>query len=253
MVDGLHVAVAGGAGVLAGGINAIAGGGTLISFPALQAVGLSSLDANVTNLVALTPSYLAGSYAQRADLDGQGATVRRLSVVAGAGALAGSVLLVEVSASTFKVVVPFLILLSCAALLVQGRLRALLERRRAARTGPVRERFLEYVTLFLSSVYGGFFGAGLGIMLLAVLGLFSDDAWARLNALKQVLSLIVSVVASAFLAFSGHVVWTLAGVVAVGGIVGGFAGGRLVRVVNPSVLRVLVVLFGVAVAIHYWV
>lgn len=253
MVDGLHYAVAAGAGVLAGGVNAIAGGGTLISFPALQAIGLSSIDANVTNLVALTPGYLAGSYAQRADLEGQGPTVRRLSLVAGAGALGGSILLVEVAASAFKAVVPFLILLSCAALLLQGRLRALLEARRAARTGPARERSLEYVVLFLSSVYGGFFGAGLGIMLLAVLGLFSDDAWARLNARKQILSLIISAVASAFLAFSGHVVWTLAGVVAVASIVGGFAGGRVVRVVNPAVLRFFVVCFGIAVAIHYWV
>ena len=253
MVDGFHYAVAAGAGLIAGGVNAIAGGGTLISFPALQAIGLSSIDANVTNLVALSPAYLAGSYAQKADLEGQGRAIRQLSLVAGSGALVGSILLVEVAATTFKAVVPFLILLSCAALLLQGRLRAVLEARRAARTGPLRERPLEMVSLFVSSVYGGFFGAGLGIMLLAVLGLFSEDVWTRLNARKQVLSLIISVVASAFLAFSGHVMWTLAAVVAVAGVLGGFAGGRVVRMVNPTVLRVVVVVFGVAVAVHYWV
>jgi uncharacterized protein len=253
VVDGLQYAAAAGAGVLAGGINAIAGGGTLISFPALQAIGLSSIDANVTNIVALTPGYLAGSYAQRADLDGQAAAVRRLGLVAGAGALVGSILLVEVAASTFKAVVPFLILVSCGALLAQGRLRLFLATRRAEREGPARDRPVEYVTLFLSSVYGGFFGAGLGIMLLAVLGLFSDDTWARLNARKQLLSLLISAVAATFLAFSGHVAWGLAGVMAVAGILGGFAGGRLVRVINPTVLRVVVVLFGIGVAIHYWV
>lgn len=253
MVDGLHYAVAAGAGILAGGINAVAGGGSLVSFPALQAVGLSSIDANITNIVALTPGYLAGSYAQRADLEGQGAAIRKLGLLAGAGALVGSILLVEVAASTFRVVVPYLILMSCAALLVQGRLRAMLEARRAAHTGPPRERYLEYIGLFFSSVYGGFFGAGLGIMLLAVLGLFSDDAWARLNARKQVLSLLISAVAAVFLAFSGHVSWTFAAVVAVASIIGGFVGGRMVPLINPSVLRIVVVVFGIGVAIHYWV
>lgn len=253
MVSGLEYAFAAGAGLLAGGVNAIAGGGTLVSFPALQAVGLSSIDANVTNIVALTPGYLAGSYAQRSDLRGQARAARTLGVAAGLGGLVGSVLLVVVTGRAFSEVVPFLILLSCVMLLVQGRLRTLLEARRAAQARPLGDGHVERVGVFCCGVYGGFFGAGLGIMLLAVLGLFTNDPLNRVNVLKQVLSLVISVLASAFLAFSGHVAWNLAAVVAAASLVGGFLGGRVAHRVNPTVLRVLVVLLGVAVAIHFWV
>ncbi|MGH9091629.1 MAG: sulfite exporter TauE/SafE family protein [Acidimicrobiales bacterium] len=253
MVSGLDYAFAAGAGLLAGGVNAIAGGGTLISFPALQAIGLTSIDANVTNIVALTPGYLAGSYAQRGDLSGQARTARLLGVAAGLGGLVGSVLLVTVTGSTFSAVVPYLILLACAALLAQGWLRTLLEARRATQARPLGDGHLERAGVFCCGVYGGFFGAGLGIMLLAVLGLFTNDALNRVNVLKQVLSLVISLLASAFLAFSGHVAWGLAGAVAVASVAGGFLGGRMVHLVNPVVLRVLVVLLGVAVAVHFWV
>jgi uncharacterized protein len=252
MTSGLDYAFAAGAGLLAGGVNAIAGGGTLISFPALQAIGLSSLDANVTNIVALTPGYLAGTYAQRQDLVGQARAARRLGVAAGLGGLVGSVVLVTVTGKTFSDVVPYLILLACAALVAQNRIRGLLEARRAAHTRPLGDGHLERAAVFCMGVYGGFFGAGLSIMFLAVLGLFTDDPLNRVNALKQVLSLVVSVLASAFLVFTGHVVWGVAAVVAAACIVGGFLGGRMAHRVNPTVLRVLVVLLGVAVAIHYW-
>lgn len=253
MTSGLDYAFAAGAGVLAGGVNALAGGGTLISFPALRAIGLSSLDANVTNIVALTPGYLAGSTAQRRDLAGQARVARRLGVAAGLGGLVGSVLLVTVTGDTFSEVVPFLILLACATLLAQGRIRTVLEARRAAHARPLGDGHLERAGVFCIAVYGGFFGAGLSIMLLALLGMFTDDPLNRVNVLKQVLSLVVSVLASAFLAFSGHVAWGLAGVVAAASLVGGFTGGRMVHLVHPVVLRVLVVLLGVAVAVHYWV
>jgi uncharacterized protein len=253
VVSGLDYALAAGAGLLAGGVNAIAGGGTLISFPALQGIGLSAIDANVTNIVALTPGYLAGSYAQREDLVGQARAARRLSVTAGLGGLAGSVLLVTVTGSTFSEVVPFLILLACGALLAQGRIRSLLEARRVAQARPLGDGRLEHAGVFFVGAYGGFFGAGLGIMLLALLGLFTADPLNRVNVLKQVLSLVVSLLASAFLVFSGHVAWGLAGVVAATSTVGGFLGGRVAHLVNPAVLRLLVVLLGVAVAVHYWV
>lgn len=252
MTSGLDYAFAAGAGLLAGGINAVAGGGTLISFPALQAIGLSPLDANITNIVALTPGYLAGSYAQRRDLTGQARAARQLGVAAGLGGLVGSVVLVTVTGATFSDVVPFLMLLACAALVAQNRIRSLLEARRAAHARPLGDGHLERAGVFLIGVYGGFFGAGLSIMYLAVLGLFTDDPLNRVNALKQVLSLVVSVLASAFLVFSHHVAWNLAGVVAAACIVGGFLGGRVAHRVNPTVLRFLVVLLGVAVAVHYW-
>ncbi|HLI16625.1 MAG TPA: sulfite exporter TauE/SafE family protein [Acidimicrobiales bacterium] len=248
-----HYLVAAGAGLLAGLVNAVAGGGTLISFPALQAVGLPAVGANVTNIVALTPGYLAGSLAQRADLEGRLRRARRLSVLAALGGLAGSLLLVSIPARAFRAAVPFLLLASCGLLVVQDALRARLARR-ARHEGADRlpPELGLWAGVFLAAVYGGFFGAGLGIMLLAILGLFSEDTLARNNALKQALSLVISLVASCFLAFSGHVVWSLAAVMAVTGIVGGALGGRFARVARPGLLRALVVAFGIAVAVRYW-
>ena len=251
----LGYVLAGGAGCIAGAVNAVAGGGTLVSFPALQALGLPPVRANVTNIIALTPGYAAGTYAQRADLTGQ-ATALPLGAAAAAGGLVGSVLLIRTAAPEFRTVVPFLILFSCALLVVQDRLRTLVARRSEGRPPPGKSRrrgAARQVGVFFTSVYGGFFGAGLGIMLLAVLGLFSADSLPRLNALKQALSFVIGVVASAFLAFSGHVAWTFVAVIVPTSVIGGLAGGRVAHLVSPGLLRAVVVLLGLAVAIRYWV
>jgi uncharacterized protein len=266
---GLAYPAAAGAGLLAGAINAVAGGGTLISFPVLQGLGLPAVRANITNIVALTPGYVSGTHAQRSDLAGQRRRLRSLVPVAAAGGLLGSILLVVVSAATFKRVVPFLILVACAALLGQNRLRAITNRNKsasthatdttAARSCSTHEndeptaRAVEKVSIFGCAVYGGFFGAGLGIMLLGVLGLFSDSGLIRANAVKQALSIVIGVIAAAFLAFSRHVEWTYAAIVAVASTLGGTLGGRFVSAVNPVVLRIGVVLLGCAVAVRYWV
>lgn len=250
-MTGLGYGIAAGAGLLAGGVNALAGGGTLVSFPALQFIGLSSINANVTNIVALTPGYAAGSAAQRGDLEGQGSRLRALGVVSGVGGLLGSVLLVVVAAKTFQVVVPFLILLGCLALAVQRPLRRRLEARQADRPRK-GHALLERLVVFGCSLYGGFFGAGLGIMLLAILGLFTDAPIARVNALKSLLSFFINLVAAVFFAFSGHVQWLLVPVMAAASLVGGNVGGRLARIVNGTVLRYFVVVVGAAVAISFW-
>lgn len=260
MTSGLDYGIAAGAGLVAGGINAMAGGGSLVSFPVLHFIGLSSIDANVTNIVGLTPGYAAGSYGQRADLEGQLHRVPGLGIAAGLGALTGSILLVTVAVHSFTTVVPYLILLACGALACQDRVRRLVEGRRApagssdsSEAPPAVGRgHLQRAVVYVTCIYGGFFGAGLGIMLLAVLGFFSAESLVRINALKQVLSLIVSVCAAAVLSFTGHMAWGLAGALAGACVIGGFIGGRLVRHVNPTVLRVLVVAYGVAVAVHYW-
>ena len=247
---------AGLAGFAAGGVNALAGGGTLITFPVLVGVGLSPIRANVTNLIALTPGYASGTIAQREDLSGQGRHVRALLPVAAAGGLLGSIVLVLTSAHAFKVAVPFLIVMSCTLLVAQGKVRAFVSRREAIlakdRHGE-RPTALMLAGVFLSAVYGGYFGAGLGIMLLAVLGLFSEERLPRLNAVKQALSFVISLVASLFLAFSSHVSWGFVAVIVPTSILGAFVGGKVVRVVHPSVLRVVVVGVGLAVAIRYWV
>jgi hypothetical protein len=253
----LGYVLAGGAGCVAGVVNAVAGGGTLVSYPALQALGLSPVRANVTNIISLTPAYAAGTYAQRADLAGQATRTLKLGAFAAAGGLTGSVLLVLTSAHEFREVVPFLILFSCGLLLVQERLRTAVTRRHVSSGTAARPHHhpsaAMRVGVFFSSVYGGFFGAGLGIVLLGFLGLFSDDKLPRLNAVKQALSFVVGVAASAFLAFSGHVAWTFVAVMVPTSMIGGMAGGRVVHFVSPRVLRALVVLLGLAVAVRYWV
>lgn len=246
--DALNQLVAGVAAFAAGGINALAGGGSLVSFPALVAIGVPAVAANVTNTVSLVPGYLAGSWAQRDDLRPQLAHTRLLSGVAAVGGLAGSVLLVSLPGAAFRAAVPYLILLSCGLLAFGDRLRPA-DIERADRRHPV---YL-LVSIFLGAVYGGFFGAGLGIMILALLGLFSTEPLTKLNAVKQALSFVINLVAAVFFVFSGRTVWSLVPVMAVGSLLGGAAGGRLVRVISGEVLRRLVVVAGVVIAVVFWV
>jgi hypothetical protein len=267
-LDALDQLAAGGAAVAAGAVNALAGGGTLISFPALVGIGVPAVNANVTNTVSLVPGYLSGAWVQRTDLRPQLESGRVLAAAAAAGGLAGSVLLVLLPGDSFRVAVPYLILLACALLVSGDRLRRILtaQAARAApadtadqappahpdgvdRVGPTgRTPWLMVGAVFAGAVYGGFFGAGLSIMFLAVLGLFSDEPITKLNALKQGLSFVTNMVAALFFAFSGHTVWELVPVMAAGSLLGGLAGGRMVRFVKPSVLRGVVVAAGMAVA-----
>lgn len=243
--------VAAGASALAAGVvNALAGGGTLISFPALIGIGVPAVPANITNTVSLLPGYLSGSWTQRADLEPHLAHARALSIVSAVGGLAGSVLLLVIPGKTFRVVVPYLILLACLLLLVQDPLRRWLVRDRP--TGGRHDLAL-LGTSFVSAVYGGFFGAGLGIMLLAVLGLFRSEPLTELNALKQALSFVINLVAAVFFLFSGKVVWELVPVMAVASLVGGSLGARSVHLIPAVWLRRVVVATGVAVAVALWV
>jgi uncharacterized membrane protein YfcA len=289
-LDVLDYLAAAGAGGAAGAINALAGGGTLVSFSTLVALGVPPVTANVTNTVSLVPGYLTGAWAQRDDLRVQIRHAWALAAAAFAGGLCGSVLLVTIPAHAFKVVVPYLILLACALLLAQDWLRQRLrpagsqapsptgpngDEEKGPAGGPTAATIHEtgavevtpvqapprpehthpvlLVAVFATAVYGGFFGAGLGIMLLAVLGLLTSQSLLQVNALKQALSFVINVVAATFFAFSGHVAWELVPVMAVAAMAGAVFGTRLVRVISPSRLRLVVVLVGVAVAIGFWV
>jgi uncharacterized membrane protein YfcA len=246
------------ASVAAGAVNAVAGGGTLVAFPALTAVGVPAVEAGITTTTALTPGYLGGTLAQRADLAGQGGRLRALAPVGVAGGLAGARLLSVTTEGVFRLVVPWLIFAACGLLIAQDRVRAALERRRQRRredhprpttaAGPV----LVAVT-FVAAVYGGYFGAGLGIILLAVLGVALDDDLRRLNALKQSLSFVISVSAAVLLLFSGRLPWVPAACVAGGSLAGGTLGGRIAGRLDPTVLRRAVAAVGVAVGVVYLV
>ena len=264
-IDALDQLAAGGAAVVAGAVNALAGGGSLISFPTLVGLGVPAVAANVTNTVSLVPGYLSGSWVQRDDLRPQLDQARSLAAVAGAGGLVGSILLVVLPNHTFRVVVPYLILLACGLLAFGRRLSPSSPTVTAGAADPVTEAVTDPASvarsttrtralaqaggIFVSAVYGGFFGAGLGIVLLAVLGLFSAESLTKLNALKQALSFITNIVAAAFFVVSGRTVWVLVPVMALGSLAGGTIGGRLVKVVNADLMRGLVVSAGVAVAI----
>jgi uncharacterized protein len=244
------------AALVAGAVNAVAGGGSLISFPALLAVGYPALTANVTNSVALTPGYLGGTVGYRRELTGQRGRVLTLGVTSAAGAVVGAVLLLVSSPALFERIVPFLIFLACGLLAVQTRLGRLVRERRgsdgrpAGRGGGDHHTVPLFAAQFLAAVYGAYFGAGVGIMMLAILGIFLTDTLQRLNALKGLLSLLVSVVAAVWFALFADVSWVAVAVMAAASLLGGQLGVLLARRLNDQVLRWLVIAFGVAVGMR---
>lgn len=251
MLTALQFLLIGLAAMAAGMVNALAGGGTLITFPMLIAVGLPAVAANVTNTVALCPGYLGATFAQAKDLRTQ---TQRLwyALPAGViGGLAGGILLLNTGERLFRTLVPFLILLASALLAVQDPLRAWLVRR-AQRNGakPAAEAWAA-LPLGLAAVYGGYFGAGLSVIVLAVLGLTLEESLTRLNALKQAVAFSVNIAAAIFFVFSGQVHWWAALVMAVGALIGGSLGGRLAGRIKPATLRWVVVTIGVIVSVIY--
>ncbi len=251
-LDLLLVALAAAA---AGAVNALAGGGTLISFPALVAVGVPPVAANITNTVSLTPGYLGATVAQLRDLRGQGRRLWLLLPVSAVGGLAGGLLLLKTGEATFRTLVPWLILGASGLLAIQQPVKRWVASRATAagETGRGRARDAGVMAAGgVAAVYGGYFGAGLSVIILAVLGLAIDESLTRLNAVKQAMSFAVNVAAALLFVFSGETVWVAAGVMAVGAIVGGVAGGRLASRVKPKTLRRVVVAIGVIVAAIYF-
>jgi uncharacterized membrane protein YfcA len=253
MIHGFDYLWVGLAATAAGAVNALAGGGTLISFPALMAVGVPAVGANVTNTVALCPGYLGATLAQAGDLRGQRRRLWLLLPVGALGGIAGGVLLLHTGERTFRALVPFLILLASGLLAVQEPVRAWLTRRLDRNAADGAHERWPALPVGLAAVYGGYFGAGLSVIVLAALGLLLEDTLTRLNAIKQAVALSVNVAAAVFFVFSGQVVWPAAAVMAFGALLGGAAGGRLAGRVRPATLRGIVVAIGVMVAVIYWV
>ena len=234
----------------AGLVNALAGGGTLISFPVLLALGVPPIVANVTNAVALCPGYCGATLAQRRNLDGQG---RRLWVCVPAavlGGIAGALILVRTHEQTFQLLVPYMLFLAALLLAVQERVRAFVVSRTQQHAGrPMLA--MAALAVALAGVYGGFFSAGMSVILLAVVALTVDDSFTRLNALKQALAFAVNMAAATFFLFSGHVLWSVAAVMATGALAGGALGGRIAGRIKPATLRWTVVAVGFGLAIYY--
>jgi len=252
MMGGLQYALVGGAALAAGFVNAIAGGGTLISFPVLTAVGIPAVAANVTNTVALCPGMLGGIFAQRRDLEGQSKRLWMTLPIGALGGIAGGILLIKSGEQAFRALIPYLILLATTLLATQDWIRRWLMTHEGHHQ---RQHSVWHVSLpvGVGAIYGGYFGAGLGVILLAVLGLVLEDTLTRLNALKQTIALAVNFSAAIYFLFSGQVLWTVALVMAVGALTGGSIGGRLAGRIRPSTLRAIVVVLGYVVAVVYLV
>jgi uncharacterized membrane protein YfcA len=252
MLNGLDYLFAALAAIAAGAVNALAGGGTLITFPMLTFLGIPAVAANVTNTVALCPGYFGGTLAQWNDLRGQ---KDRLWIVVPAsifGGVIGGFLLLQTGEKLFRELVPYLILLASVLLALQNPVRAWLTRRMGEGHGAGLEK-IAWLPVGLASVYGGYFGAGLSVIVLSALGLTLEDSLTRLNALKQAVAFSVNVAAAIFFLFSGQVIWSAALVMAVGALIGGTLGGRLAGRIKPSTLRWTVVVIGVVISIVYFV
>jgi uncharacterized membrane protein YfcA len=235
------------AGLAAGAVNAIAGGGSLITFPALIAIGLPSVAANVTNSVSVCPGYVSSVVGSRADLAGQGSRLKMMIPTGLVGAAVGCGLLLATPARAFELIVPFLVLAAAATLAFQERLRGLVGHPRTL--SPRRAAITLHLVVFGGAIYGGYFGAALGVMYVAALALILDEPLNRINALKNVLSAIVGLVTVVVFAIFGPVHWTAALAVAPATIVGGYLGARLARRLPARILKTMIVTFGTAIGL----
>jgi len=244
----LEIAGVLGAGFAAGGINTIVGSGTLITFPTLLAIGYPSVLANVSNTVGLWPGSISGAIGYRRELDGQLRRALRFGICTALGAVLGGILLLTLPGSVFDRVVPGLVLLSCVLVALQPWLV-----RRLAAVHHRRLGVAGAVGVFLTGVYGGYFGAAQGVILIALLGIVLDEELQRINALKNVLAALANVVSAIVFVSATHVAWGAAGLLAVGSILGAQAGARVGRRIKPQVLRWMIVVVGTTVSIILFV
>jgi uncharacterized protein len=231
------------AGLAAGTINTVVGSGTLVTFPVLLGVGLSPLQANVSNTMGLAPGSLVGAVGYRAELRGQAPRAIRLGAASLLGGALGAVLLLTLPSSAFDAIVPVLVLLGILLVLLGpaiSRWSAAAGRHAGADVTP-----LMWCATFVTGIYGGYFGAAQGVLLVGFLGLLLAESLQRINALKNVLAGIANTVAAAIFAFTPSMNWAAAGLVASGSIVGGVLGARIGRRLRPGVLRVVIAVVGV--------
>jgi len=234
------------AGMAAGTINTIVGSGTLITFPTLLFFGFAPLVANVSNTVGLVAGGLTGVHGYRGELAGQGGALRRLVPVSLLGAVAGAILLLKLPESAFNAIVPVLIGAALLLVLLGPRLAAWAGARHSDREGAGRQVLMS-VGVFAAGVYGGYFGAAQGIMLVGILGILMTTSLQRVNALKNVLATVVNAVAALTFVLVAwqRINWAVVALIAVGSLAGGYLGARVGRGLSPVLLRALIVVVGV--------
>ncbi|MFC7503773.1 sulfite exporter TauE/SafE family protein [Nocardioides sp. CPCC 206347] len=248
------------AGVGAGTINAVVGSGTLITFPTLLAIGIPPVTANMSNSLGLVPGSVAGAVGYRRELEGQRGRVLRLLVWSTSGGVLGAILLLVLPPGAFEAVVPVLILLGVTLVVLQPRLSAVVAAR-AERRGTTTEAAAEPlsgawwvpVAVFGTGVYGGYFGAAQGVILMGILGIGVTDALQRLNGVKNVLVAVVNGIAGlifvavaelGLFGIEADVDWLVVAVIAVGAVIGGFLGAAVGRKLPPVALRGIIVVVG---------
>jgi hypothetical protein len=246
----LHAVAIFGAGIVAGTINTVVGSGTLFTFPVLLAFGYAPVVANVSNTVGLVPGSLSGAFGYRRELAGQTRRGLPLAIASATGAVVGSALLLTLPASAFKAIVPAFILIALVLILLQPRLSRAVRMRRREGIQHTHAGPLATAAVFGSGVYGGYFGAAQGILLLAILGLALDDDLQRINALKVVLAGLVNLVAGLIFVFVANVAWLPALLIAVGSTVGGVIGAHGGRRLPPWALRAVIIVVGIVAIVR---
>jgi len=252
MLSGLDLALVGFAALAAGAINAVGGGGTLITFPLLLAVGIPPIAANVTNTVALCPGFMGGILAQFKDLTGQRRRFWIFLIASAMGGVVGSILLLYTGERAFQTLVPFLILTASCLLAIQGIIRLWLMRRPVRLEAKAKSEIWAVVLVGLAAIYGGYFGVAMSVVVLCLLGWMINDTLTRLNAIKQTVAFGANGAAAVLFIFSGKVLWLIALVMALGALIGGTLGGRLAGRIKPDTLRWTVVSIGLVLAVIYF-
>ena len=234
------------AGVGAGTINTVVGSGTLITFPTLLAFGVPPVTANVSNTLGLVPGSVSGAIGYRRELRGQRGRLLKLGVASLLGGATGAVLLLVLPAGAFDAIVPVLIGLGCVLVVLQPAIARRVAAAAVARGSTVPEHgaLWVWVAVYLTGIYGGYLGAAQGVLLMAIMGIGIPDTLQRLNGTKNVLALLVNAVAAVVFVFVADINWAVAGLIAVGAILGGQIGATVGRRLPPVLLRVVIVVVG---------
>jgi uncharacterized protein len=236
------------AGMAAGGINTLVGSGTLITFPVLLAFGYSPVTANVSNTIGLVPGSASGAYGYRRELAGEWTRTLRFALASVLGGIIGAILLLELPESAFEAIVPAFIALALVLVVLQPRLDRIVAEHRpppdAHGTGLPR------AGVFFAGIYGGYFGAAQGILLVGILGVALPDDLQRVNALKNVLAGVVNGVAAVVFIAVADVAWGPAALIAAGSVVGAWLAARYGRRLSPEALRAVIVVVGIAAIVQ---
>jgi uncharacterized protein len=231
----------------AGAINAVVGSGSLITFPTLLAFGFAPVVANVSNNIGVVPGNISACIGYRTELSGQRDRLWRLGIASLTGAITGAVALLALPAGVFKLVVPALIMSGCVLVVIQPKLSKWVAGRakeRHERVGPVL-----LAGVYLTGVYGGYFGAAQGVLLIGLIGVFLTDTLQRINAGKNVLVTIVNGAAAVIFVIFAHVAWLAVALIATGTAIGGLIGAKIGRKLPPIALRIVIVIIGAISAV----